>query len=373
MNILHIISGGEVGGSKTHLLTLVKNMGCSDFKSIIVCFIEGELYIEALELGLDVRLIKQSNRFDITIVKKLKEICIKDDIDIVNCHGGRANFIGFFLKFLYESKYVSTIHSDYREDYRGNKLKTLIFSNINALVLKNFNDYITVSHNFKQMLIERGYKSNKIHVVYNGLDFNEEMEEFYREEILINNGIMGASHFISMIARFHPVKGHTIFLDACKIVLENYSDVMFILVGDGESRESLKSYAKELGISNKVFFAGFRRPDEFYYISDFTVLASYTESFPLSVLESAFYEKTVIATKVGGLDKLIENGDNGFLVNVGDSKALADRMYELLEDPDKGIILGRRLFEKARDNFSIDKMVENYIAIYKEIDGGIYI
>lgn len=373
MNILHIISGGEAGGSKTHLLTLAQNIKFSGFRCIIACFMEGELYNEALNMGIDVRLIKQKGRFDLTVVKKLKTICLEEDIEIVNCHGGRANFIGLFLKARYEAKYVSTIHSDYKDDYRGNKFKTLIFSNINRLALKSFNNYITVSQNFKDMLIKRGYKADKIHVVYNGINFNKDMEEFNREDIIFSNGLMGVSHFVSMIARFHPVKGHKVFLDACKIVLEKYQDVMFILVGDGEIREELKEYAESLGIRNKVYFAGFRKPDEFFYISDFTVLASYTESFPLVFLESAFYEKTIISTQVGGINKLIENGENGFVVNVGDSEALADKIYELLNDPDKSVNFGRRLYEKARNNFSIEKMVENYIQIYREIDGGIYI
>ena len=372
MNILHIISGGEVGGSKSHLITLVSNM--NENRNIIVCFIEGELYREALNLGLDVRLIKQKSRSDLMILRKLKKLCVNENINIVNCHGGRANFVGFFLKFIYEASYVSTIHSDYRDDYRGNSYKTLIFSNINKLVLKRFDNLITVSDNFKEMLVSRGFSEDKIYVVYNGIDFNLKMEDFSRDEILMSNGLLGANHYVSMIARFHPVKGHTVFLDACRLVLDKFDDVRFILVGDGdiELKNELKDYASNLGISNRVYFAGFRNPKEFIYISDFTVLTSFTESFPLVILESAFYEKTVISTEVGGINKLIENGENGYLVSVGDSKALAQRMLELLNDRDRSYYFGRRIFEKARDNYSIDKMVENYVKIYKNIDGGIY-
>lgn len=370
MNILHIISGGEVGGSKSHLITLVSNM--NENRNIIVCFMEGELYREALNLGLDIRLINQRFRFDLTIVGKLKKLCEDENINIVNCHGGRANFIGFFLKNKYDASYVSTIHSDYKDDYRGNSYKTLIFSNINKLVLKRFDNYITVSDNFKEMLVSRGFREDKIFVVYNGIDFNREIEDFSRDEILFNNGILGANHYVSMVARFHPVKGHTIFLDACKLVLDRFDDVIFILLGDGDIKDELKEQASNLGISNRIYFAGFRNPNEFIYISDFTVLSSFTESFPLAILESAFYEKTVVSTEVGGINKLIENGENGYLVKTGDSAALAEKMLELLNDRDRSYYFGKRIFEKARDNYSIDKMVENYVKIYKDIDGGIY-
>lgn len=373
MNILHIISGGEVGGSKKHLLTLVQNIKFHEIRSIIVCFLEGELYDEAINLGLDIRLIKQTKRFDLTVTKKLKAICIEEDIDIINCHGGRANFVGAFLKLRYDAKYVSTIHSDYKDDYMGNKFKTKVFSNINAIALKRFNNFITVSDNFKEMLINRGFKRDKIHVVYNGIEFNKKIGVFDREAIISENGLMGVKNYVSMVGRFHPVKGHKVFLDACKLVLEKYTDVMFIIVGDGAIREELKEYTEKIAISNSVYFAGFKVPDDYFYLSNFTILASYNESFPLTVLESAFYEKTVVATRVGGVDKLIDDGENGFIVDVGDSVALSEKILQLLLDPDKATEFGIKLYEKARDNYSIENMVTSYIKIYKEIDGGIYI
>jgi L-malate glycosyltransferase len=373
MKVLHIISGGEAGGSKNHLLALASNINNDDIKIVIVCLMEGELYREALEMGLDIRLIKQNFRGDLTIVNKLRKLCMDEDIDIVNCHGGRANFLGFFLKIRYEAKYVSTIHSDYKKDYLGNAFKTSVFSNINRQVLRIFDNYITVSDNFKDMLVERGFKIEKIHVVYNGMDFESDIDEFSRNDIIMKNGIMGAEHYVSMIGRFHPVKGHTVFLDACKQVLSEFQNVIFILVGDGELKSALKKYAEDAGIGNRVYFAGFKKPDEYIYISDFTVVASYTESFPLVILESAFFEKTVISTDVGGINKLIQDGVNGYLVKPGDSEVLAEKMLELLRDDNLSYYFGKRLYEKARSNYSIENMVNNYIRIYKDIDGGIYL
>lgn len=370
MNILHIISGGEVGGSKTLLLTLSQSLKFSHVKSIIVCFIEGELYRDGINMGLDIRLVKQRSRFDLSVISAIKAICLQEEIDIVNCHGGRANFVGVLLKLRYEAKYVSTIHSDYREDYRGNKAKTLIFSNMNRVCLKFFHHYIAVTDTFKDMLAERGYKQDRIHVVYNGIQFPTEPPEFVRREVIMDYGLMGTSHFVTIVGRLHPVKGHRVFLDACKEVLEQFEDVTFIIAGDGELKGELIQYAVELGIQNDVYFAGFRKPDEFYAISDFSVLASYTESFPLVLLESAAFEKTVVSTDIGGVSRLIEDGVNGFLVPPGDASAMAARMLELLRDRRKAREFGTKLGQKAREEFSIQKVTETYIKIYKEIDGG---
>lgn len=370
MVVLHIISGGETGGSKNHLLSIVKNMDESKIKNIVICFIKGSLYDEAVKIGIDIRLIEQKKRFDLSIIKDIEEICIKEKIDIINCHGGRANFIGHFLMKRYAAKYVTTIHSDYKDDYRGSFYKTLIYSNINKFVLKSFDYYITVSDNFKDMLIQRGFNKDKIFVVYNGIDFNKPILKLNRDDIIKKYNIPKSSHYVTMVARLHPVKGHKVFLKACSIVLKSFKDVIFILVGDGNIKEELIQYAKELGIFDKIIFAGFQKPDEFLYLSDFTVLTSYTESFPLSILESALYKKTVISTDVGGISKLIEDGINGYLIKTGDYEELSKKILSLLNDIEKAYNFGEQLYYKAKTNFSIEKLCSKYEEIYLSIING---
>ncbi|MDF2672185.1 MAG: glycosyltransferase family 4 protein [Clostridiales bacterium] len=370
MNVLHIISGGEVGGSRKHLLALVKNMDKIKCKNIILCFIKGKLYDEALELGIDIRFVEQKNRFDLSAVNKVKDICKSEEIHIVNCHGGRANFIGCFLKKKYAAKYVTTIHSDYRDDYRGNKYKTLVYSNINKIALKSFDYYITVSQSFKDMLVERGFERNKIFVVYNGIDFDRDISVMSRNDIVDKYGLDSTNHYVSMIGRFHPVKGHRVFLDACKEVVKKVKDVRFILVGDGELKEDLIEYVQNIKLDDYVKFVGWQTPDEFVYISDFTVLTSYTESFPLTILESAFYKKTVISTDVGGIPMLIEDGINGCLIKPGDNLSLGKRMLELLLDEDRTRSLGAKLYLKAKENYSVKNMAQSYIDTYYEVMTG---
>lgn len=370
MNVLHIISGGEVGGSRKHLLELVKNMDQSKCKSIIVCFIKGKLYDEAISLGLDIRYVEQNKRLDLSAVKKVRDLCRNENIDIINCHGGRANFIGYFLKKKYPAKYISTIHSDYRDDYRGNRYKTLIYSNINKMALKAFDYYITVSESFKEMLVKRGFGSNKIFVVYNGIDFDRSLVGMSKTIIAEKYGLDDAGHYVSMIGRFHPVKGHKVFLDACSEVIKEIKDVKFILVGDGELKEELKEYARSLKLDEYVKFVGWQAPDEFICISDFTVMASYTESFPLTILESALYKKTVISTDVGGVSMLIEDGTNGCLFKPGDSQTLAQRMLELLLDNNRTRELGTSLYSKAKEKYSVKNLVQSYLNAYEEVIAG---
>lgn len=368
MNIMQIISGGEVGGSKNHLLSLSLELKKRNIKNIIVCMMDGMLYNEAKNLGLDVRLVRQKGRFDMSAVVKIAGILKSENIDFINCHGGRANFIGYFLKRKYKAFYLSTIHSDYRDDYRGNIYKTMIFSNINRFVLKSFDEYVTVSDSFKEMLINRGFESSKISVVYNGIDFDRVHEDFNRDEIIKKYRIKRAGHYAAMVARFHPVKGHKVFIDACREVLKSFSDVVFILVGDGETKNEIEEYVEKLGIADNFVFTGYISPDEIIYISDFTVLTSYTESFPLSILESAYYKKAAVSTNVGGIPKLIEDAVNGYLFDVGDYKMLCDKMLMMLENDENTKIMGQKLYEKASNNFSVKNLADAYVSILKKLN-----
>jgi glycosyltransferase involved in cell wall biosynthesis len=120
------------------------------------------------------------------------------------------------------------------------------------MALKAFDYYITVSQNFKDMLVERGFNRDRIFVVYNGIDFNKQVNNMAREAIIEKYELKDTKHYVSMIARLHPVKGHRVFLDACREVVNSVKDISFLLVGDGEQKDSLSEYEHNLGLDEYV-------------------------------------------------------------------------------------------------------------------------
>lgn len=366
MKILQIISGGERGGSKVHLLALSLELKKRGINNTIVCFLEGDLYKEAKSLGLDIVLIKQNKRFDLTVVDKIKKLCQEKNIDIINCHGGRANFIASFLKKKYSAVFLTTIHSDYMDDYKGNRYKTFVYSNINRKVLRKFDGYIAVSNSFKEMLIRRDFSEAKISVVYNGIDFNDKIL-VDKNDILNKYGIHGYDAYITMTARMHPIKGHSIMLEAAKKIVVDGHNPLFILVGDGPIIDDVKNKVNELDLKNNVMFTGFTKPDEFVAISDFTLLTSYSESFPLVVLEAAKYKKTVVASRVGGVSEIVVDGQNGLLFEAGDIEGLYSNMKYLIENKDIAMIFGEKLYKDVSNKYSVENMANQYLNAYEKI------
>lgn len=369
MKILHLISGGDTGGAKTHVISLVK--GLDEYVDTkIICFIEDTFYKEAMEAGLNIEVFEQKKRYDMSVVSKLENEIKKEDYDIIHCHGARANFIATFLRKKVNKPFITTIHSDYKLDFKDNPYKKIVYTAINSWSLKKFDYYIAISSNFKNMLVDRGFDKDKIFTVYNGIDLEGDVKYCSKEEFLSRYNIDGEGKtVIGIMARLDAVKDHETFLNAAYRVLQERKDVVFLIAGTGNDEKRLKSMVEDLGISENVFFLGYVVDQySFFNAIDVNILTSISESFPYVILEGARLKKTIISTEVGGVGDLIKNGYNGWLIKVKDSKTLAKYILTLLEDKERIEIMGENLYKSVEANFSSKKMALDHFKIYEKIN-----
>jgi polysaccharide pyruvyl transferase CsaB len=368
MKVLHLISGGDTGGAKAHIISLIKAIDkLIDAK--IICFIEDTFYHDAKAAGIPIEVFKQKSRFDMSVVGRLAEEVEKQGYDIIHCHGARANFIGMFLKLKVKKPFITTIHSDYELDFKDNFYKKIIFTTLNKFALQRFKYFIAISDTFKDMLVQRGFKKDKIFTAYNGIDLDNSMEYLSKEEFFQRHQIdYKGETVVGIAARLDLVKDHETFIRAASNVLKKRKDVIFLIAGDGNERQRLMSLAKELKVEENLYFLGYiKDPYSFFNAIDINTLTSVSESFPYAILEGARLKKTIISTNVGGISKLIEDDKNGYLVDVGDIETLANRIITLAEDKEKIKIMGERLFNKVREKYSSDAMAKEHLKIYGKI------
>lgn len=368
MKVLHLISGGDTGGAKTHLLSLFKGFE-NLLDASIICLMDGVFYREALNEGIDARLIEQKSRMDLTVVDRIRDISVNENFDLIHCHGARANFIGIFLKGKIDIPMVTTIHSDYELDFKDNFYKRIIFTNLNKFALKRFKYFIAVSQNFKDMLINRGFKRDNIFVSYNGIDINEKREYVSKEEFLNRYNIKDNGQiFIGILGRLDEVKDHKTFVKMAKEILKIHENVEFLIGGDGGQLDNIKALINELNIGDKVHLLGeVKDPYSFFNTIDINILTSLSESFPYVVLEGGLMKKPLISTRVGGLVDLIINGENGYLTDVESYKTLAEKTNILIEDEGLRIKMGENLYENIKKNYSSETMGKVHLKIYEEI------
>jgi len=368
MKVLHLIGGGDEGGAKSHVLSLVKELSSKiDVKLISLRY--GAFADDAKAMGIDVKVVRTGNIF--SDINNIIKIAVDGGYNILHTHGAKANMIGVFVKHKTKIPVVSTVHSDYRLDYLHSVLRMYTFGLINTIALRLVDYYIAVSENFKDMLIKRGFPAHSIYTVYNGIPFDNEIDIIPRSAFAEKYGIDLSPDdvVVGIAARLHPVKGHTVLLDAAAKVLKKHPNTKFLIAGSGdELKPTLEKKAIQLGISDNVFFLGWvTEPFSFFECIDINVLASYSESFPYVILEGARMKKATVSSKVGGLEDLFVQNENGFLYTPGDSDALAEHLETLLDDPEKRRNMGEKLYLTAKEHFSLETMCNTQLGIYNSI------
>ncbi len=368
MKVLHLISGGDKGGAKTHVFNLLTAL-MQDIEIRVICFMEGDFYQEIKQMPIPSMLMRQRYRYDLTVVKRLVKHIRSEQYHIIHSHGARANFITMFLRKAIKIPIITTIHSDYRMDFTQNLYKKMVFTELATVSLRYIDYFIAVSESFKQMLSQRGFNLDEIYTVYNAMDFRKEINFCAKADFLKKYDIDAKGKtIVGIIGRFDKVKGHEIFLKAAIKILEKRNDVLFLLAGEGNEQRFLENLVKNNGAADNIKFLGFVR-DIYSFLNaiDINVISSYSESFPYVLLEGAIMHKATVSTAVGGIPDLIKHNETGLLVPSGDYCKLAEQITLLIQDASLRTKLGDNLFEFASTNFSTEKMKNRHIEIYEDV------
>ena len=368
MKVIHLISGGDSGGAKTHVLSLLQNLN-KTITAQLVCFRDGPFADEARALGIPTMIVGGNNV--LRVRRQLTEYIRQGGYQLIHCHGSRANMIGALLRRSTGLPVVTTVHSDYKLDYMGRPLSHLTFGNINAWALRQLDYRIGVSDAMVDLLIDRGFPPDRFYAIYNGIDFTPAPPQGDRLPYLRSLGadVDETSVVVGIAARLNPVKDMSTLIRGFAAGYQKCKRLRLVIAGDGEEREKLESLAKELGVEHQVTFAGWISGgmDRFYSALDINALTSLSETFPYALTEGARFHLATVATAVGGIPYLIDTDVNGYLFTPGDWEALGRHLAAMGNDDALRKSLGEKLYEKASTQFSIQKTVDTQLHIYEEI------
>ena len=205
MKVIHLISGGDSGGAKTHVHSLLQNLSRT-IDVTMVCFMEGPFAQEARELG--IRTVVLPGRNLLRTYRTLKRMIREGGYQIIHCHGARGNMMGALLRRATGLPVVTTVHSDYRLDYLGRPFSRLTYGTINTIALRLLDYRIGVSDAMTDLLISRGFDPDKLFTIYNGIDFTPRTPAMAREAVLESVGLQADedSVVVGIAARLNPVK-----------------------------------------------------------------------------------------------------------------------------------------------------------------------
>lgn len=163
---------------------------------------------------------------------------------------------------------------------------------------------------------------------------------------------------IVYVGRLEPVKGLLVLLEAVASLQARHPDMHLTVVGDGSSRPAIEAEARRLGLGDAVDFVGYKTQGEVADLlanGDMLVLPSFAEGVPVVLMEAMASGKPVIATRIAGVQELVQDGVNGFTVPPGDSASLANRLEQLFADPAAREMFGRAGRHMVEHRFNVEK------------------
>jgi glycosyltransferase involved in cell wall biosynthesis len=220
----------------------------------------------------------------------------------------------------------------------------------------------------RHMLIEQGYRQDKIVVIRNGIVMSRAAGERPGARLRAELGFAPSARIVIVSSRLNPMKGIEYFLEAAAAVAGKVPDAAFLIVGDGANRGELESRALAFGLKTRIVFAGFRTdvPD-LLSESAIAVLPSLSEGLSNSLLEAMSMGVPVIAATVGGNPEIVESGVTGILVPPKDAAALAGAMLSLLGDPDLAHRMGAAGKQSVVDRFGVERAVDEVEQLYERL------
>jgi sugar transferase (PEP-CTERM/EpsH1 system associated) len=210
----------------------------------------------------------------------------------------------------------------------------------------------------------------KLHVVPNGIDTHRFRDRGDRNLVRTALGIPPGAPLIGTVGRLCEVKRHDLLIRAFRQVHARLADARLLLVGDGPWMGRLRELVAGLGLTDRVHFAGYQpQPAPCLQAMDVFALTSQSEGMPLVVLEAWAAGVPVVATRVGGLPELIDDGRTGILIDFGDEDAVAQAVCRLIGDPVLAGCLGEAGRDRVESRFSFRRMADEYHRQYNELLG----
>jgi glycosyltransferase involved in cell wall biosynthesis len=364
--VLYLIETSGPGGAENMLIHLVENLDRARYRPIIGLLKDGWLATQLRQRGFETITMPQRGGHDPGWIYKCIRLIHRKGIDILHTHEFNMNTYGSIASLVTGVPVVATVHG---AAYYGEKWRRRMAY---RFVAKQAMQMVAVSESIRRFLIERvGANSEKLCTIYNGVDV--EAYRFAQEGMRIRQelGIEETTPVVGTIANLYPVKGHTFLLKAAAQVARVYPRTVWLLAGRGMLLGQLQDEARELGLSERIRFLGFRDDAAAVLQAlDLFVLPSLSEGLPLVVLEAMAAGKPVVATDVGGNREVVVDGETGYLVPPRDPNALASGIVALLRDKRLAHRYGAVGRQRVLQQFNLARMVAAYQALYAREAGG---
>jgi len=304
---------------------------------------------------------------DIKCLYKLYQLIIDHRLEVYHAHDDKTLLYGWLLKIIRPSlKIIYTCHGNFPPQITHRNFLRHYFS----LFLKNryLKPIMAVSEFCRTKLVSYGIKKEDIITLHNGINLDKWHLDSGSPVLKKELGLNSNELLVGTVARIDPQKDLETFLKVAKRVVACVENARFVIVGDGKDKElsDLKKNINDLGLYKVVYLTGHRNDIYNVYASfDLFLMTSIMEGLPNTVLEAMSMETPVVSTAVSGVPEVIVDNQTGYLCDIGDDKALAERVITILTDNKLRDQFGRESRKHIVENFSFKDRVQKLEDAYE--------
>jgi lipopolysaccharide/colanic/teichoic acid biosynthesis glycosyltransferase/glycosyltransferase involved in cell wall biosynthesis len=380
VKVLRVIARLNVGGPAIHVINLTHGLDAMRFDSTLVTGTEnpgeGSMLDLALERGVKLVVIPEIvgqatlKPRDLKALIALYRLMRQERPQIVHTHASKPGMLGrVAARLAGVPVVVHTFHGHILHGYYGSLMSWLL-RRMERMLARLSDRIIAVSEQVKHDLVRYGVaQPEKIRVIPLGLELDPFLDsDVHRGALRGELKIASDVPLVGIVGRIFPIKNHRLFLEAAAQVAGKLPATRFVVVGDGTLRSEIEALARQLGLEQRVTFTGWRRDlPRVYADLDVLVVSSDNEGTPVSAIEAMASGCPVVATRVGGLPDLVEDGKVGYLVAPRDADAMADSIVGLLSDRERARQMGRSARESVRDRYRAERLCRDIEALYADL------
>jgi sugar transferase (PEP-CTERM/EpsH1 system associated) len=361
--VLHSLG---VGGAEVLAARLARQQGKA-YRFLFVCLDERGTLGEQLEgEGWTVAVLHRRAGLDCRAAWRLARLLRRERVDLIHAHQYTPFFYAVAARWL--GRRVPVLFTEHGRHFPDYPRRKRILAN--RFLLGRRDRVVGVGQAVRQALIaNEGIPAQRVAVIYNGIPLSTFTDAAAdRARVRAELGF-GLDHLVLLqVARLDYLKDHATAVRTLQNVLGERPQARLILVGDGPERGRIEEEIRQRSLTGQVLFLG-QRGDvaRLLQAADVFLLTSISEGIPLTVIEAMSAGLPVVATRVGGVGEIVQEGTTGLLAASGDDRALADHVLRVAADPALRRDMGQRGRERAHALFSEQQMHAGYVQLYQEM------
>lgn len=290
---------------------------------------------------------------------------------IVHTHSGKAGLLGrLAARRAGVPLVIHTIHGPSFGPFQGN-LSNLLFTQAERIAGEVTDHFVVVAHAMRDQYLDAGIGRPEDYTrVLSGFDLDPFLHAVRDEALAVRLGLRPDDFVVGMIARLFKLKGHEELFGAADELVRRIPNIRFLLVGDGDWRDRFEEWASRPGLAGRFVFTGLLPPSEVprhVALMNGLVHLSRREGLPRALPQAAAAGLPIVAYDVDGAGEVCRNGENGFLLRLGDQSGLVEALVRLASDPSLARTMGENGRRSVRELFPVERMVDELDSLYRRL------